>query len=157
MPGESVRVCAGGGYCNDNAWMVRHTTHTHTQVDMLKPGLLGSYTEYGDRYCVNTANTFYQQQQQQHQTPNSPGAGGRGSSGGRGYGGGRGGGYSPAGGFPGQEYTGANALGELKAVLGECVMVRRRKDEVLGDLPPKIRCEGGGRRGGGGGEGGRRE
>eukprot|EP00198_Chlamydomonas_reinhardtii_P008402 XP_001697739.1 SNF2 superfamily protein [Chlamydomonas reinhardtii] len=84
-----------------------------TQVDMLKPGLLGSYTEYGDRYCVNTANTFYQQQQQQHQTPN----------------------------FPGQEYTGANALGELKAVLGECVMVRRRKDEVLGDLPPKIRSK----------------
>ncbi|PNW83616.1 hypothetical protein CHLRE_05g236950v5 [Chlamydomonas reinhardtii] len=138
--GPLVRAADRAVLCTGTA-ILNRPIELFTQVDMLKPGLLGSYTEYGDRYCVNTANTFYQQQQQQHQTPNSPGAGGRGSSGGRGYGGGRGGGYSPAGGFPGQEYTGANALGELKAVLGECVMVRRRKDEVLGDLPPKIRSK----------------
>ncbi|KAG2440577.1 hypothetical protein HYH02_010160 [Chlamydomonas schloesseri] len=137
--GPLVRAAARAALCTGTA-ILNRPIELYTQVDMLKPGLLGSYTEYGERYCVTTANAYHHQGSGGAAGSSSPGRGGRGGYGGRGGGGG----YSPAGGgggggFPGQEYTGANALGELKAVLGECAMVRRRKEEVLGDLPPKIR------------------
>lgn len=81
------------------------------QVDLLRQGLLGSYREYGERYCV-------QQQQQQHYNQQQAG-----------------------GGYPGSEFRYAvqGRLPELHALLAECVMVRRLKRDVLPDLPDKIR------------------
>ncbi|GAX78561.1 hypothetical protein CEUSTIGMA_g6001.t1 [Chlamydomonas eustigma] len=80
------------------------------QIDMLQPGLLGTYREFGERYCVNpggppaSSNRF-----------NSPGH------------------------FPGQEYRGAANLHELSMLLQSTVMIRRTKAEVAGQLPDKIR------------------
>ncbi|GFR50030.1 hypothetical protein Agub_g12180, partial [Astrephomene gubernaculifera] len=97
------------------------------QVDLLRPGLLGSFDSFGERYCLSPQAHAARQLQQQQK-------GGRG-------------GYPHPGRppypapFPGSEYRGAACLGELRAVLAECVMTRRSKRQVLADLPPKIRTK----------------
>jgi hypothetical protein len=43
-----------------------------------------------------------------------------------------------AGAFPAAQYRGSNRLKELNAILGREVMLRRLKDSVLRELPPKV-------------------
>lgn len=87
------------------------------QVDMLRPGLLGSYDEFGKKYCVPEGPS-----------PAAAAAGGRG--GGRGY-------------FPGQQYYGCNAarVDELHRLLLANVVVRRTKAQVGLSLPTKTRMK----------------
>ncbi|GBF89187.1 hypothetical protein Rsub_01904 [Raphidocelis subcapitata] len=85
-----------------------------TQVEMLRPGLLGSYEAYGDRFCVDLRTL-------------AAGGGGRG-----------GGGGGAAGGWM-DPYRGARDLDELRALLEQNVMLRRTKESVDMALPPKMR------------------
>ncbi|GIM08572.1 hypothetical protein Vretimale_12591, partial [Volvox reticuliferus] len=95
-----------------------------SQVNLLRPGLLGSFKEFGERYCLSAQAFIARRQQQQQQQQGGPGP----SSGGP---------WQPMG----SEYRGALNTGELHLLLGECVMVRRLKRNVLADLPPKIRSK----------------
>ncbi|GBF96313.1 hypothetical protein Rsub_09108 [Raphidocelis subcapitata] len=81
-----------------------------TQVEMLRPGLLGSYEAYGDRFCVDLRTL---------------------AAGGGGGGGAAGGWMDP--------YRGARDLDELRTLLEQNVMLRRTKESVDMALPPKLR------------------
>lgn len=80
---------------------------------MLRPGLLGSFDEFGRKYCIPEGQT----------------AAGS-SGGGRGY-------------FPGQLYQGCNKarVDELHRLLLANVMVRRTKSQVGLALPTKTRLK----------------
>ncbi|KIY97725.1 DNA helicase [Monoraphidium neglectum] len=76
------------------------------QVDMLRPGLLGSFDDFGERFCRSPADTAIV----------------AGGGAGRGRGRGRG--------FRGNPYNGASNLEQLRPLLEENVMLRRTKDGI---------------------------
>ena len=93
------------------------------QADMLRPGLFGTYTQFGQRYCVN---------------PNQPHSSG--SPNAAWFAGGQGGGGGALHWQQKQnEFKGASNLGELNLLLTSTIMVRRTKASVALQLPDKIR------------------
>jgi SWI/SNF-related matrix-associated actin-dependent regulator 1 of chromatin subfamily A len=70
----------------------------HTQVEALRPGLLGSRTDYGIKFCGARKARF-----------------------------------------GGMEYKGATHMGELHMLLKQYCMIRRKKEDVLTQLPDKTR------------------
>ncbi|PNH06002.1 DNA annealing helicase and endonuclease ZRANB3 [Tetrabaena socialis] len=65
--GPLVRRAARAVLCTGTP-LLNRPIEIWPQIELLRPGLLGSYTEYGERYCLDPRAVAQQQQhQQQHQ------------------------------------------------------------------------------------------